>query len=48
MKWEGWPQRPLLACFFAAATFATIGLPGFGNFWGEFDIPLLENTQRII
>ena len=31
-------QTPLLACFFAAATFATIGLPGFGNFWGEFAI----------
>ena len=31
-------QTPVLACFFAAATFATIGLPGFGNFWGEFAI----------
>jgi NADH-quinone oxidoreductase subunit M len=31
-------KTPLLACFFAAATFATIGLPGFGNFWGEFAI----------
>lgn len=31
-------QTPILACFFAAATFATIGLPGFGNFWGEFAI----------
>lgn len=31
-------HTPLLACFFAAATFATIGLPGFGNFWGEFAI----------
>ena len=33
-------QTPVLACFFAAATFATIGLPGFGNFWGEFAILL--------
>ena len=31
-------HTPVLACFFAAATFATIGLPGFGNFWGEFAI----------
>ncbi len=31
-------KTPVLACFFAAATFATIGLPGFGNFWGEFAI----------
>ena len=31
-------KTPILACFFAAATFATIGLPGFGNFWGEFAI----------
>ena len=31
-------QTPIMACFFAAATFATIGLPGFGNFWGEFAI----------
>ena len=33
-----WGQDPLLACFFAAAVLATIGLPGFGNFWGEFGI----------
>lgn len=31
-------QTPLLACFCIAATLATIGLPGFGNFWGEFGI----------
>ena len=31
-------KAPILACFFAAAAFATIGLPGFGNFWGEFGI----------
>ena len=31
-------KTPVLACFFAAATFATIGLQGFGNFWGEFAI----------
>jgi NADH-quinone oxidoreductase subunit M len=28
-------QAPLLATFFAAATFASIGLPGFAGFWGE-------------
>lgn len=29
-------QAPVLAAFFVAATFASIGLPGFANFWGEF------------
>lgn len=29
---------PILTCFTVAATLATIGLPGFGNFWGEFGI----------
>ena len=43
-------QAPLLGCFFAAATFATIGLPGFGNFWGEFAIffSLGEYTDNYI
>ena len=31
-------QTPILACFFVAASLATIGLPGFGNFWGEFGV----------
>ena len=31
-------QTPLLASFFVAASLATIGLPGFGNFWGEFGV----------
>lgn len=31
-------KTPLLACFCIAATLATIGLPGFGNFWGEFGV----------
>lgn len=31
-------QAPVLAAFFAAATFAAIGLPGFANFWGELTI----------
>ena len=31
-------KAPLLAAFFIAATMASIGLPGFGNFWGEFTI----------
>ena len=40
-------KTPLLACFFAAAVLATIGLPGFGNFWGEFGIfvSLGENPE---
>ena len=31
-------QAPVLAALFVAATFASIGLPGFGNFWGELVI----------
>lgn len=31
-------KAPVLAAFFVAATFASIGLPGFGNFWGELTI----------
>jgi NADH-quinone oxidoreductase subunit M len=31
-------KTPMLACFFIAASLATIGLPGFGNFWGEFGV----------
>jgi NADH-quinone oxidoreductase subunit M len=31
-------QTPLLAAFFAAAIFASAGLPGFANFWGELTI----------
>lgn len=35
----GLAQRaPVLAAFFVAATFASIGLPGFANFWGELTI----------
>lgn len=31
-------QTPVLAAFFVAATLASIGLPGFANFWGELTI----------
>lgn len=31
-------KAPLLCAFFVAATMASIGLPGFGNFVGEFTI----------
>ncbi len=31
-------KAPVLAAFFLLATMASIGLPGFGNFWGEFII----------
>jgi NADH-quinone oxidoreductase subunit M len=31
-------QAPVLAALFVAATFASIGLPGFANFWGELPI----------
>ena len=43
-------KTPILACFVVAATLATIGLPGFGNFWGEFGIFLSlgeSNHHRI-
>lgn len=29
---------PVLAALFVAATFASVGLPGFANFWGELTI----------
>lgn len=32
------PKAPVLAAFFVAASMASIGLPGFANFWGEFTI----------
>lgn len=31
-------KAPVMAAFFVAATFASIGLPGFANFWGELAI----------
>ncbi|MEO7383507.1 MAG: NADH-quinone oxidoreductase subunit M [Novosphingobium sp.] len=31
-------KAPVLAALFVAATFASIGLPGFANFWGELGI----------
>jgi NADH-quinone oxidoreductase subunit M len=31
-------KTPVLAAFFVAATMASIGLPGFANFWGEYVI----------
>jgi NADH-quinone oxidoreductase subunit M len=31
-------KAPALAALFVAATFASIGLPGFANFWGELPI----------
>jgi NADH-quinone oxidoreductase subunit M len=31
-------KAPVLAAFFVAGIMASIGLPGFGNFWGEFTI----------
>lgn len=31
-------KAPVLAAFFLVGTMASIGLPGFGNFWGEFII----------
>ncbi len=31
-------KAPLLSGFFVAATLASVGLPGFANFWGEFSV----------
>ena len=31
-------KAPVLAALFTAATLASIGLPGFANFWGELTI----------
>ena len=31
-------RAPVLAGFFVAATMASVGLPGFANFWGELSI----------
>ncbi|MDE3084801.1 MAG: NADH-quinone oxidoreductase subunit M [Verrucomicrobiota bacterium] len=31
-------KTPVLAAFFTAAIFASVGLPGFANFWGELPI----------
>ena len=31
-------KTPVLAWIFVAATFASVGLPGFANFWGELSI----------
>ncbi|MDR2845168.1 MAG: NADH-quinone oxidoreductase subunit M [Puniceicoccales bacterium] len=31
-------RAPVLAAFFIAAGMASIGLPGFGNFWGELGV----------
>ena len=31
-------KTPVLAAFFVAGTLASIGLPGFANFWGELTI----------
>lgn len=32
------PHAPVLAGFFVAASMASVGLPGFANFWGEFTV----------
>jgi NADH-quinone oxidoreductase subunit M len=40
-------RTPVLAAFFVAAAMASIGLPGFGNFWGEFGIFLSLREQSL-
>ena len=40
-------QTPARLLFSAAASLATIGLPGFGNFWGEFGVFLLPLGENL-
>lgn len=40
-------RAPVLAAFFVAAAMASIGLPGFGNFWGEFGVFLALREQSL-
>lgn len=40
-------RTPVLAALFVAASMASIGLPGFGNFWGEFGIFLALRDQAL-
>ena len=40
-------QAPVLAALFVAATMASIGLPGFGNFWGEIGVFLSLRDQSL-
>jgi NADH-quinone oxidoreductase subunit M len=40
-------RAPVLAAFFVAATMASIGLPGFGNFWGEIGVFLALRAQPL-
>ncbi len=42
-------KTPVLAGFFLAATLASIGLPGFANFWGELTVFVaLWNFSKIL
>ncbi len=45
-------KAPVLCAFFVAGIMASIGLPGFGNFWGEFTIfaalAEMETTRWIV
>jgi NADH-quinone oxidoreductase subunit M len=40
-------RAPVLAVFFVAATMASVGLPGFGNFWGEVGVFLALRGQPL-
>jgi NADH-quinone oxidoreductase subunit M len=40
-------RAPILAALFIAATMASIGLPGFGNFWGEIGVFLSLRDQSL-
>ena len=41
-------HTPVLSAFFIAATMASIGLPGFGNFWGELGVFLSVRNEPFI
>lgn len=40
-------RAPVLAACFVAAAMASVGLPGFGNFWGEFGVFLSLRDQPL-
>ena len=41
-------HTPVHSAFFIAATMASIGLPGFGNFWGELGVFLSLRNQPFV
>jgi NADH-quinone oxidoreductase subunit M len=40
-------RAPVLGAFFIAASMASLGLPGFGNFWGEIGVFLSLRAEPL-